>query len=172
MIDACHAAGVRVVADSVINHMSAHGSGTGTGGTAFTKYTYPGTYQDRDFHTCRTKIDDYTDRGDVQDCELENLADLHTGTDYVRGRIAAYLDDLASLGVDGYRIDAAKHMAAADLAAIKAKTRNPARTGSRRRSSEPVRPSPPPSTSAPGTCRSSGTRGTSSACSRTRTWPT
>ncbi|GAB7042422.1 MULTISPECIES: alpha-amylase [Catenuloplanes] len=125
MIDACHAAGVRVVADSVINHMSAHGSGTGTGGTAFTKYTYPGTYQDRDFHTCRTKIDDYTDRGDVQDCELENLADLHTGTDYVRGRIAAYLDDLASLGVDGYRIDAAKHMAAADLAAIKAKTRNP-----------------------------------------------
>ncbi len=39
----------------------------------------------------------------------------------MRGRIAAYLDDLRSLGVDGFRIDAAKHMPAADLAAIKAR---------------------------------------------------
>ncbi|MFI5838768.1 alpha-amylase family protein [Catenuloplanes sp. NPDC051500] len=124
MIAACHTAGVKVVADSVINHMSA-GGGTGTGGTSYSKYTYPGTYADWDFHTCRTKINDYTNRGNVQDCELENLSDLNTGSDYVRGRIAAYLNDLSSMGVDGFRIDAAKHMAAADLAGIKSRLTNP-----------------------------------------------
>ncbi|MFB7910123.1 carbohydrate-binding module family 20 domain-containing protein [Kitasatospora sp. NPDC056076] len=124
MVDTCHAAGVKVIADAVVNHMTA-GSGTGTGGTAYTKYNYPGTYQDQDFHTCRQPITNYQDRGNVQNCELVNLADLDTGSDYVRSTIAHYLDDLGSLGVDGYRIDAAKHIAATDLAAIKAKTANP-----------------------------------------------
>ncbi|MGW6917642.1 carbohydrate-binding module family 20 domain-containing protein [Kitasatospora sp. NPDC054939] len=124
MIDTCHAAGVKVIADAVINHMSA-GSGTGTGGTAYGKYTYPGYYQDWDFHSCRSAISNYGDRGNVQNCELVNLSDLNTGSPYVQQTIAAYLNDLASLGVDGYRIDAAKHMAAGDLAAIKSKTSNP-----------------------------------------------
>ncbi|MFF1794246.1 carbohydrate-binding module family 20 domain-containing protein [Kitasatospora sp. NPDC058263] len=124
MIDTCHAAGVKVIADSVVNHMSA-GSGTGTGGTNYTKYTYPGYYQDQDFHSCRTAISNYADRSNVQNCELVNLSDLNTGSSYVQQTIAGYLNDLASLGVDGYRIDAAKHIAAADLAAIKAKTVNP-----------------------------------------------
>ncbi|MBT8226077.1 MAG: alpha amylase C-terminal domain-containing protein [Dactylosporangium sp.] len=120
MVDTCHAAGVKVIADSVINHMTA-GSGTGTGGTTYTKYAYPGWYSDWDFHSCRTDITDYTNRTNVQECELVGLSDLDTGSDYVRGTIAGYLDDLASLGVDGFRIDAAKHIAASDLAAIKAK---------------------------------------------------
>ena len=111
---------MKVVADAVINHMTA-GSGTGTGGTVYTKYNYPGYYQDQDFHTCRTRISNYQDRSNVQNCELVGLADLDTGSDYVRGTIADYLNDLIALGVDGFRIDAAKHMPAADLAAIKAK---------------------------------------------------
>lgn len=61
----------------------------------------------------------------MQNCELDSLADLDTGSEYVRNTIAAYLNDLSSMGVDGFRIDAAKHMAAADLAAIKAKLTNP-----------------------------------------------
>ncbi|MFB7663390.1 carbohydrate-binding module family 20 domain-containing protein [Kitasatospora sp. NPDC056138] len=124
MVSTCHAAGVKVIADSVINHMSA-GSGTGTGGTVYSKYNYPGYYQDQDFHTCRQPITNYNDRSNVQNCELVNLADLDTGSAYVQQTIAGYLDDLASLGVDGYRIDAAKHIAASDLAAIKAKMANP-----------------------------------------------
>ncbi|MFJ5673941.1 alpha-amylase family protein [Streptomyces sp. NPDC093097] len=124
MAGACHAAGVKVIADAVINHMSA-GSGTGTGGTQYTKYTYPGYYQDWDFHTCRKPISDYTNRDDVQNCELVGLADLDTGSDYVRTTLAKYLDDLRSLGADGFRIDAAKHIAAADLAAIKGKMKDP-----------------------------------------------
>ncbi|MFE0629931.1 carbohydrate-binding module family 20 domain-containing protein [Streptomyces sp. NPDC058864] len=124
MVDTCHAAGVKVVADAVVNHMSA-GSGTGTGGTSYSKYNYPGYYQNQDFHSCRTNITDYTNRDNVQNCELVGLSDLNTGSDYVRSTIAAYLNNLIALGVDGFRIDAAKHMAASDLAAIKAKLSNP-----------------------------------------------
>ncbi|RSO12134.1 glycosidase [Streptomyces sp. WAC 06783] len=124
MVDACHAAGVKVVADAVINQMSA-GSGTGTGGSSYTKYDYPGIYQRQDMDDCTERITDYRDRWNVQHCELVDLADLDTGEPYVRSRIAAYLNDLLSLGVDGFRIDAAKHMAAEDLAAIKKQLKNP-----------------------------------------------
>ncbi|XXZ48865.1 carbohydrate-binding module family 20 domain-containing protein [Streptomyces cavourensis] len=124
MVNTCHAAGVKVIADSVINHMSA-GSGTGTGGSAYTKYNYPGIYSGSDMDDCRSEITNYQDRGNVQNCELVGLADLDTGEEYVRGRIAGYLNDLLSLGVDGFRIDAAKHMPAADLANIKSRLTNP-----------------------------------------------
>ncbi|MEV4614279.1 carbohydrate-binding module family 20 domain-containing protein [Kitasatospora sp. NPDC049258] len=124
MVATCHSAGVKVIADSVVNHMSA-GSGTGTGGTVYSKYNYPGYYQDQDFHSCRTAISNYADRGNVQNCELVNLSDLDTGSGYVQQTIANYLSDLLSLGVDGFRIDAAKHIAAADLSAIKARMSNP-----------------------------------------------
>ena len=124
MVDTCHAAGVKVMADAVVNHMSA-GSGTGTAGSSYTKYAYPGLYSDWDFHSCRSVISNYGDRANVQGCELVGLSDLDTGSDYVRSQIAAYLNRLSALGVDGFRIDAAKHMAATDLAAIKAKLTDP-----------------------------------------------
>ncbi|MFB7372314.1 carbohydrate-binding module family 20 domain-containing protein [Streptomyces sp. NPDC056222] len=124
MIDTCHTAGVKVVADSVINHM-ANASGTGTGGTSFSKYDYPGLYSGGDMDDCRATISNYQDRANVQNCELVGLPDLDTGEDWVRGRIAAYMNDLLSLGVDGFRVDAAKHMPAADLANIKSRLSNP-----------------------------------------------
>ncbi|MER7071659.1 carbohydrate-binding module family 20 domain-containing protein [Terrabacter sp. NPDC000476] len=124
MVSTCHAAGVKVVADVVVNHMSA-GSGTGTAGSSYTKYGYPSVYSDRDFHTCRQNISNYADRTNVQTCELVGLADLDTGSDYVRGAIAGYLNTLLGLGVDGFRVDGAKHVPATDLAAIKAKLTNP-----------------------------------------------
>ncbi|MFC6062239.1 alpha-amylase [Streptomyces ochraceiscleroticus] len=124
MIDACHAAGVKVVADAVINHMSA-GSGTGTGGSSYSKYTYPGIYQPQDMDDCTAQVGNYQDRWNVQHCELVGLADLDTGEPYVRSRLAQYLNDLLSLGVDGFRVDAAKHMPAEDLAAIKGQLSNP-----------------------------------------------
>ncbi|MFH8236250.1 alpha-amylase family protein [Streptomyces sp. NPDC018321] len=124
MVDTCHAAGVKVVADAVVNHMSA-GSGTGTGGSSYGKYDYPGIYSSYDFDDCRSEINNYRDRYNVQHCELVGLADLDTGEEYVRGRIAGYLNDLLSLGVDGFRIDAAKHIPAADLANIKSRLTDP-----------------------------------------------
>ncbi|MET7497582.1 carbohydrate-binding module family 20 domain-containing protein [Streptomyces sp900116325] len=124
MVSTCHSAGVKVVADSVINHMSA-GSGTGTGGSSYTKYNYPGLYSSSDMDDCTAQISNYQDRANVQNCELVGLADLDTGEDYVRGKIAGYLDDLRSLGVDGFRVDAAKHMPAGDLANIKSRLSDP-----------------------------------------------
>ena len=124
MVNTCHAAGVKVVVDSVINHM-ASASGTGTGGSSYEKYSYPGIYSGADMDDCRSTITNYQDRANVQNCELVQLADLDTGEDYVRGRIAAYLNDLLTLGVDGFRIDAAKHMPAADLANIRSRLSNP-----------------------------------------------
>ncbi|MFJ3144215.1 carbohydrate-binding module family 20 domain-containing protein [Streptomyces halstedii] len=124
MVSTCHGAGVKVVADSVINHMSA-GSGTGTGGSSYTKYDYPGLYSVNDMNDCQSEITNYGDRANVQNCELVGLADLDTGEEYVRGKIAGYLNDLLSLGVDGFRIDAAKHMPAQDLANIKSRLSNP-----------------------------------------------
>ncbi len=130
MVNTCHDAGVKVVVDAVLNHMTS-GSGTGTAGTQYTKYNYPGTYSDGDFHGCRRPIgSNYADRYNVQECELgetgqPSLSDLNTSSDHVRGRIAGYLNDLLSLGVDGFRMDAVKHMAAADLAAIRDKLSDP-----------------------------------------------
>jgi len=46
------------------------------------------------------------------------MISLATDTDYVQGRLATYLKDLLSLGVTGLRMDAAKHIAAADIANI------------------------------------------------------
>ncbi|MFD3739953.1 carbohydrate-binding module family 20 domain-containing protein [Streptomyces sp. NPDC058629] len=124
MVNTCHSAGVKVVADTVINHMAA-GSGTGTGGSSYTKYDYPGLYSVNDLNHCQSPITNYNDRANVQNCELVGLADLDTGEDHVRGKIAGYLNDLLSLGVDGFRIDAAKHIPAADLANIKSRLTNP-----------------------------------------------
>ncbi len=119
----CRAAGVDVIADAVSNHMTGqNATGTGWAGSAYEHYSYPGLYGPGDFHHCglapNDDISDYASREQVQTCELVNLADLDTSSPAVRERIVAYLDDLLSLGVAGFRIDAAKHMAADDVAAI------------------------------------------------------
>ncbi|MFG2309635.1 alpha-amylase family protein [Streptomyces sp. NPDC048566] len=124
MINTCHAAGVKVVADTVVNHMSA-GSGTGTGGSSYSKYNYPGLYSSYDMDDCTASITDYGNRANVQNCELVGLADLDTGEEYVRSTIAGYLNTLLGYGVDGFRIDAAKHIPAGDLANIKSRLTNP-----------------------------------------------
>ena len=124
MVSACHAAGVKVIVDAVVNHMAnTDKSGPGWAGSSWSHYDYPGIYQTQDFHHCgRNGNDDivnYNDRYEVQNCELANLADLDTGSGYVRGKLTGYLNDLLSLGVDGFRLDASKHMPAGDIAALK-----------------------------------------------------
>ena len=117
-IQRCHAVGVKLYADAVINHMTAMSRGVGSAGTSFTKYNYPGLYQLPDFHTCKKNIANYKDREEVLDCELVGLADLKTESARVQQRIANYLIDLVHLGIDGFRIDAAKHIDSKDIAAI------------------------------------------------------
>lgn len=123
MVAACAESGVDIVVDAVINHMSGQNDpGVGWAGSAFEHYRYPGIWQPEDFHLCTASptgdIIDYRDELEVQTCELVNLADLRTGEPHVQQRLRAYLDDLLSLGVAGFRIDAAKHMAPGDIGAI------------------------------------------------------
>src|SRR6266511_1280907 len=73
------------------------------------------------FHTprCENADADYrVSAANVQNCELLGLADLNTGAEDVRSRIATYLIDLVRIGVRGFRVDAAKHISPHDLDAI------------------------------------------------------
>ena len=147
MVKRCDAAGVDIIADAVINHMSGQSEpGTGFAGSAYEHDRYPGLYEPADFHDCGltgdNDIRDYRDREQVQNCELVNLADLDTAAPHVRDTIVAYLNDLLSLGVAGFRIDAAKHIAATDVEAIVAQLPDDAIIMSEviRGSGEPVLP--------------------------------
>ena len=60
---------------------------------------------------CRSasgSIENYGDVNQVRDCKLGLLVDLATGNEYVRQKIADYLNTLIDAGVAGFRIDAAK----------------------------------------------------------------
>ncbi|NUO62189.1 MAG: ATPase [Gemmatimonadaceae bacterium] len=116
MVARCKAAGVDIYVDAVINHMTNFPSpGTGSNGTAYTKYDYPGLYTAADFHLPACTVNNYANAAEVQDCELFSLPDLNTGLESVRRKIAAYLVMLARLGVAGFRIDAAKHIQQVEL---------------------------------------------------------
>ncbi|KAK7062171.1 alpha-amylase [Favolaschia claudopus] len=122
MVRACNGVGVGVIVDVVFNHMTA-GSGTGFAGSTYTKYNYPAAgYTSSNFHYCNgnsaSDISNYNDAYNVQNCELVGLADLAQEQPYVQQVIAAFLNDLLSLGAAGFRIDAAKHMRDADIASI------------------------------------------------------
>lgn len=120
MVEDCKAAGVKVIADAVINHMVGVNSGTSWTGAQIEKYTHPGLYQPADFHSQKENISSWGDLNQVQNYELLGLSDLATEKTNVREKIATYLNDLLSIGVYGFRIDAARHIPVADLRAIKA----------------------------------------------------
>lgn len=122
MIEACHAAGVRVYADVVFNQM-AGGSGTATDGSTWdsSSLTYP-YFSSNDFHAdCDIASSDYNSastRNNVTNCRLNDMPDLDTESSYVQGQVETYLRTLLNMGVDGFRIDAAKHIASSSLQAI------------------------------------------------------
>ena len=134
MVAACRGAGIKVYADVVINHMARDGSES-YGGATFTRYNYPGLYERADFHShpedCpvplpadpndENTIWNFNDYRQVTNCELLRLPDLRTETNEVQDTLAGYLNKLINYGVSGFRVDAAKHVPQADLAAIKSK---------------------------------------------------
>src|SRR5690348_16978440 len=67
MVARCKASGVGIIVDAVINHMTNSPSpGTGSNGTQYTKYEYPGLYTATDFHT-PCPVSTYTSAAIVQD---------------------------------------------------------------------------------------------------------
>lgn len=117
MVQRCADAGVGIYVDAVINHMAVGNGEPGWNGTVYSSYDYPGLYGDQDFHDCRHGID-WSSQWEIQHCELVGLPDLDTGSGYVQGQLIGYLTGLSELGVAGFRIDAAKHIAAEELSAI------------------------------------------------------
>ncbi|MCP8899098.1 alpha amylase C-terminal domain-containing protein [Gilvimarinus xylanilyticus] len=114
MINRCHAAGVKIYADIVVNQMANNldGGNTGIGGTPWSPRNYP-EFSPQDFHpSCDTN---YGDANSVWSCELYGMPDLDHSLPYVRDTIGAYIKRLSDMGVDGFRIDASKHMPPADI---------------------------------------------------------
>lgn len=133
MVATCHDAGVKVYADAVVNHTSGNDqtSTDSYGGDSFdvsAKQYGQVPYDASDFHSypadCPNSdmaIDDWNSQTQVQECDLSNLADLKTESEDVRAKIAGYLNKLISYGVDGFRVDAAKHINQSDMADIESR---------------------------------------------------
>ena len=133
MINTCHTAKVRIYVDAVVNHMAA-GSGTATNGNIFSSstLTYP-FFSAGDFHpNCDIQGGDYGspgNRNSVMNCRLVGLPDLKTESTYVQGQIRNYFNKLVAMGVDGIRIDAAKHIQPSHIGAILAGTNRTTTSG-------------------------------------------
>lgn len=79
---------------------------------------FPGVpYGIEDFH-CERSLNSWTDPFILNNGWLVGLTDLNTESDYVRQRIADYLTSLLSIGMSGFRIDAAKHISPENLSFI------------------------------------------------------
>ncbi|XP_072276957.1 alpha-amylase-like [Pyxicephalus adspersus] len=126
MVTRCNNVGVYIYVDAIINHMCGSGGGAGTHSTcgsyfnAGTKDFSAVPYSNLDFndgkcYTSNGEIQNYGDVNQVRNCRLVGLLDLALEKDYVRGKIAAYLNNLISIGVAGFRLDAAKHMWPGDI---------------------------------------------------------
>lgn len=121
MTTRCNAVGVRIYVDIIINHMAAdHDDAVGTGGSTADPQSrdFPAVpYGPLDFnYPC--DIEDYSDPWQVRNCALVGLHDLNQAVEWVRDRIVDFLDHIVTLGVAGYRVDAAKHMWPEDLEII------------------------------------------------------
>lgn len=60
----------------------------------------------------------------VRDCRLVGLLDLALEKDYVRGKVAEFMNKLIDMGVAGFRVDASKHMWPGDLSVIYGRLKN------------------------------------------------
>ncbi|KAE8610899.1 hypothetical protein XENTR_v10012273 [Xenopus tropicalis] len=134
MVTRCNNVGVYIYVDAVINHMCGSGGGAGTHSSCGSYFNagsreFPVPYSSWDFNDgkCRTgsgEIENYSDANQVRDCRLVGLLDLALEKDYVRGKIAEFMNNLINIGVAGFRLDAAKHMWPGDLKAISERLNN------------------------------------------------
>ncbi|KAG8555992.1 hypothetical protein GDO81_017894 [Engystomops pustulosus] len=135
MVTRCNNQGVYIYVDAIINHMCGAGGGSGTRSTCGSSYNtgnrdFPAVpYSRLDFNDGKCKsgsgdIENYNDAYQVRDCRLVSLLDLALEKDYVRGKIAAYMNNLISIGVAGFRLDASKHMWPGDINAITSRLNN------------------------------------------------
>ncbi|XP_063154420.1 pancreatic alpha-amylase-like [Candoia aspera] len=135
MVIRCNNVGVYIYVDAVVNHMCGAAAGSGnysTCGSYFDsgKRDFPAVpYSGWDFNdgkcsTASGEIENYNDLYQVRDCRLVSLLDLALEKDYVRSKIAEYMNHLIDIGVAGFRMDASKHMWPGDMKAFLDKLKN------------------------------------------------
>jgi alpha-amylase len=118
MVQRCKKVGVGIYADAVINHIAA-GSGTSIAGKSYGNRATP-IYSQQDMHHgsdsgSNCQVSNYDDKNNVQYCDLVGLPDLCTSCDYVQKTVSDYINHMADIGIEGFRIDAAKHQDAGEL---------------------------------------------------------
>ncbi len=101
LIDAAHSRKIKIIVDVVFNHMANYGD-------YVKSLKYP-RFSPQDFHP-QTCID-YNNRSSVTQGWINcDLPDLNTASPYVRQEAKNYLKKLLTLGADGFRFDAVKHI--------------------------------------------------------------
>ncbi|MBW3919203.1 glycosidase, partial [Neisseria meningitidis] len=75
-------------------------------------------FNDNKCKTASGEIENYGDAYQVRDCRLASLLDLALEKDYVRGKLAEYMNVLIDMGVAGFRVDACKHMWPGDMTVV------------------------------------------------------
>ena len=134
MVRRCNAVGVRTYVDAVINHMTGLGRlGVSYAGSSYDgdAHSFPGVPFTIDHFTPKSmcpsfdgNVNNYGDPNNVRNCYLVGLTDLYGALEYVRDKVAGYLNNLVDIGVAGIRIDAAKHMWPEDIANIMSRVKS------------------------------------------------
>jgi len=122
LVEAAHQRGLRVIADLVLNHMANLGANYNLSyppPSARQRYNLAPLLSAADFHPAFC-IQNYSDSNQVRQGRIcgsgdSGLPDLKQESDHVVEVQRDYVTKLNSIGIDGYRIDAAKHMEMAAL---------------------------------------------------------
>lgn len=126
LVQKAHEKGIKVIADAVINHMGTCDNEitvTSTNPmdhvTPLAQKFEPEIYNNKLFHNpwVEMKYIERYDQGNDRDIEesltqhcTSRLPDLNTADQRVQNAIYDYLKELADVGIDGFRFDAAKHI--------------------------------------------------------------
>ena len=95
-------------------------NGTGTAGSYFNSddFNFTGVPYSKEHFNPLCQLNSYNDADMIKDCYLLGLTDLDQANEYVRDQLVGFLNKLTSIGVAGFRVDAAKHMWVKDLEVI------------------------------------------------------
>ena len=106
MLRRCNKAGVRIYVDAILNHMSAdQPTDLGTGGSrADTKsLRFPAVPYGPENFNPKCTVNNYSDPKNVRNCELLGLHDLDQSQQYVRNKMADFMNAAIDAGVGGFR---------------------------------------------------------------------
>lgn len=131
MIEKAHSYGMKVIADAVINHLGTNGDESESmladentiNHVTPMAYTFASEIMDANaFHSFfqmqykedSSQYTQYESTYDLTRGATSNLPDLDTSTDVVQQAILSYFKECVDIGIDGFRIDAAKHIETPD----------------------------------------------------------